>query len=159
MMARTRSGLQEAPQASARACAQRGLRAGCLYRPPCQGYRRGSSYDPRGVTYRAGVPYGNAPVLCYNERTYIGTGASHWDSGLSRAVRRSETIERGSHAEAELVALARDRQNSRLWRNGKGGGWCLGYRRISASPAAAFRADLKGDYRRVWAGGPPRRCH
>lgn len=111
------------------------------------------------LTYRAGLPYVGAPVLCYNAQTYIWTGASHQDSGLSCAIQRSETIERRSHAEAELVALARERQNSRLWRNGEDGGRGLGYCRISACPAAAFRTDLKNDCWRVWAAVPSLRYH
>src|SRR5215204_6788563 len=58
----------------------------------------------------------------------------------------------GSHAEAELVALERERQNSRLWRNGEDGGRCLGRCRISGCPAGAFRASLKGDCYRVGLG-------
>src|SRR5215217_8208905 len=58
----------------------------------------------------------------------------------------------GSHAEAELVALEWERQNSRLWRNGEDGGRCLGRCRISGCPAGAFRASLKVDCYRVGVG-------
>jgi hypothetical protein len=54
-------------------------------------------------------------------------------------------MEGGSRAEAELRAVEQERQNSRLWRNGEDGGRCLGHFGISECPAAAFRADLKGN--------------
>ena len=60
--------------------------------------------------------------------------------------------EGGSHVEAELVAVEQERQSFRLWRNGEDGGRCLGRGGISACRAAAFRADLKGDCERAWAG-------
>ena len=50
------------------------------------------------------------------------------------------------------MALERERQNSRLWRNGEDGGRCLGRCRISGCPAGAFRASLKGDCYRVGVG-------
>jgi hypothetical protein len=61
-------------------------------------------------------------------------------------------MEGGSRAEAELRAVEQERQNSRLWRNGEDGGRCLGHFGISVCPAAAFRADLKGNCYMVYVG-------
>ena len=53
--------------------------------------------------------------------------------------------EGGSYVETELVTVEQERQSFRLWRNGEDVSWCLGRCGISAYPAAAFRADLKGN--------------
>jgi hypothetical protein len=53
--------------------------------------------------------------------------------------------EGGSHVDAELAAFEQERQSFRLWRNSEDGSWCLGRGGISTCPAAAFRADLKGN--------------
>ena len=102
--------------------------------------RRGGSPRLRARGHEASERSTRISPLAYPDRSF-SLGLRSFSCNTTLGDHRKG----GNHVEAELAAFELERQSFRLWRNGEDGSWCLGRCGISAYPAAAFRADLKGN--------------